>query len=73
MWAQLLVGLAIASPDASRGWILIDLLEDVGWNFGCGDDHIPIIDCMKISCGEGQKRKKTWKEECVLGIQLSQR
>jgi hypothetical protein len=47
-----LIGSAIASPNASRGWILIDLLEERGLT---GDDHIPIIDCMKICCGEGKK------------------
>jgi hypothetical protein len=53
----------VACPDASRGWILIDLLEDGGLDLGCGDDHIPIIDCMKIFC-EG--KKGDWKKERLL-------
>ena len=45
-------------PDTSPGWILIELLGR-GWlGLGCGDDHIPIIDCMKIFCREGQKERR---------------
>jgi hypothetical protein len=36
-----------------------------------GDDHIPIIDCMKICCGEGKKGEG--KERMLFGLQLSQR
>jgi hypothetical protein len=64
----------VACPDASRGWILIDLLEDGGLDLGCGDDHIPIIDCMKIFCTEGKKERlldySSVSDENVLSSEL---
>jgi len=33
-----------------------DRFVEDGW-LGCGDDHIPIIDCMKIFCREGKKEE----------------
>jgi len=56
---QLLVGFAIACPNASQDWILIDLLEDGGLECSCGDDHIPTIDLYE---GLLQRRKEDWKE-----------
>jgi hypothetical protein len=43
-------------------------LEEGG--FGCGDDHIPTIDCMKIFCREGKKENG---RKNAFGLQLSQR
>jgi len=36
----------------------------MAWDFGCGDDHVHIIDCMKIFCREGKKEE--WKKDCLL-------